>query len=339
MNLRYPEGLRSTLNAELTLTGTLEAPRLSGNVDVLRATYRTPLDPGAGLLGYLSAASGQLGADSGLPSAPPAPTGFPLVFDVRVVANRLPEPIIHLPDATIWVSADLLFSGTVDRPQLVGGVTIDQGELFFSGNRYIVQRGVVDFLGGGTGFEPYFDVELVTRVRIPGQTYQVDLRVTGTQDSFVPTLTSDPPLSSDMDILGLMFGELPDLGQVEQRSLQSPQQAQAMLLRTAAAQVLASPITSKVQGVVQQAVPIDTIAITPLLGDEATLQQLNPTARITLGKRISPRVFLTYSRALNTSAEYEVILLEYDQNDRLSWVLSRNEDRTFALDFRIRYVF
>jgi hypothetical protein len=50
-------------------------------------------------------------------------------------------------------------------------------------------------------------------------------------------------------------------------------------------------------------------------------------------------VFLTYSRTLGTSAAVdEVILLEYDQNDRVSWILSRNENRTFALDFRIRYV-
>ena len=68
-------------------------------------------------------------------------------------------------------------------------------------------------------------------------------------------------------------------------------------------------------------------------------QHLNPSARITLGKRISPRVFLTYSRTLGASAtQDEVILLEYDQNDRVSWILSRNENRTFALDFRIRYV-
>jgi hypothetical protein len=50
-------------------------------------------------------------------------------------------------------------------------------------------------------------------------------------------------------------------------------------------------------------------------------------------------VFLTYSRTLGTSAlRDEIILLEYDQNDRVSWVLSRNEDRTLALDFRIRYL-
>ena len=33
------------------------------------------------------------------------------------------------------------------------------------------------------------------------------------------------------------------------------------------------------------------------------------------------------------------MLLEYDQSDRLSWILSRNEDRTYALDVRVRHVF
>ena len=78
--------------------------------------------------------------------------------------------------------------------------------------------------------------------------------------------------------------------------------------------------------------------ITPVLLGEQAFQQVNPMARITFGKRISPRVYLTYSRTLG-GLEEELIMLEYDQNDRLSWVLSRNEDRTFALDFRIRYVF
>ena len=35
----------------------------------------------------------------------------------------------------------------------------------------------------------------------------------------------------------------------------------------------------------------------------------------------------------------QVILLEYDQTDRFSWILSRNEDRTYALDVRVRHVF
>ena len=72
-------------------------------------------------------------------------------------------------------------------------------------------------------------------------------------------------------------------------------------------------------------------------GSCIALAQLNPTARIILGKRISERVYLTYSRTLS-GAQNEIILVEFDQNDQLSWVLSRNEDRSFALDFRLRYV-
>ena len=82
----------------------------------------------------------------------------------------------------------------------------------------------------------------------------------------------------------------------------------------------------------------DAVQITPMLTNENTIQQTNATARVTLNRRISNRVFLTYSRSVSGPQE-EIILLEYDQNDRLSWVLSRNEDRSFALDFRIRYVF
>jgi hypothetical protein len=62
---------------------------------------------------------------------------------------------------------------------------------------------------------------------------------------------------------------------------------------------------------------------------------------VTIGQRISSRVYVTYSRTLGASGldEAEILLVEYEQSDRISWVLSRNEDRTFALDFRVRYVF
>jgi hypothetical protein len=49
-------------------------------------------------------------------------------------------------------------------------------------------------------------------------------------------------------------------------------------------------------------------------------------------------VYITYSRTVG-GLRNEIILIEIDQNDQVSWVLSRNEDRTFAVDFRIRHVF
>ena len=50
-------------------------------------------------------------------------------------------------------------------------------------------------------------------------------------------------------------------------------------------------------------------------------------------------MYLTFSRSLNTPGNDLVVLLEYDQNQRLSWIVSRNEDGTYALDARVRHVF
>ena len=66
--------------------------------------------------------------------------------------------------------------------------------------------------------------------------------------------------------------------------------------------------------------------------------QLHEKARY-IGKRLSDRVYLTYSRSLSSSTRDQIILLEYDQTDRFSWILSRNEDQTYALDVRVRHVF
>jgi hypothetical protein len=172
---------------------------------------------------------------------------------------------------------------------------------------------------------------------VGGQTYRIDLRATGTIDSITPDVKSDPYLPP-IDILTLLVGATPDVGTAEQRALLSPQESQARLMQTLAAQLIASPVSSRVGSVIQRTLPglVDTVQITPLLENEA-LRQPSATARITLGRRISNRVYLTVSRTLTT--QDELLVLEYDQSDRISWVLSRNEDRTFALDFRIRFVF
>jgi hypothetical protein len=104
---------------------------------------------------------------------------------------------------------------------------------------------------------------------------------------------------------------------------------------------LTSPISSTVGSVAERVTAIDTVQIVPLLGTDLDLQQLSPTARITLGKRISDRIYLTYSRTLSNTPtlQNEIILIEFDQNNQVSWILSRNEDRSYALDFRIKHVF
>jgi hypothetical protein len=95
-----------------------------------------------------------------------------------------------------------------------------------------------------------------------------------------------------------------------------------------------------VDRVAQQPFGVDTFQITPSLADPHQQSSgLVPGARLTIGKRLSDRAYLTYSRSLSSTTRDQIILLEYDQSDRFSWILSRNEDGTYAVDFRVRRTF
>jgi len=94
--------------------------------------------------------------------------------------------------------------------------------------------------------------------------------------------------------------------------------------------------------VVEQTFGLDTFQLTPSLIDPYGQQtsRLNPTARVTIGKRISERAYLTFSRSLNSTFNDQIILLEYEASDRYYWVFSRNEDQqTYALELRVRHSF
>jgi autotransporter translocation and assembly factor TamB len=222
---------------------------------------------------------------------------------------------------------------------LFGHADIERGEAIFEGRRYRITRGAIDF-ADPSRIEPFFDVEAETTVRVPGQTYRVTVSFAGTTARLQPQLSSDPPLPP-ADVLALLFGTVGAQGDVELRARQDPNERQRNILTTRATQALASPISSEVGKVVEQTFGVDTFQISPSLIDPYSQQagRVNPSARLTIGKRISERVYLTFSRSLNSAVYDQIILLEYDATDRLSWILSRNEDQTYALEFRVRHAF
>lgn len=337
MRLRYPEGFVSTVDASLALTGAAKTPTLSGTVDVIDSNYTRQID--SDLLGLATASGGlQTGSSplAGAPAAAGTPSAYALRYDIHLSA--LPGSLhINNQVAKIEGNADLWVRGTIDKPQITGQVDIDHGTVQFNANRYEITRGTISFPDPAK-FQPYFDVEAITRPHAGGETFEITIQLNGTSAKPTVQFSSDPYLS-EYDILLLVLGQAPDVGTIEQRRLQAPEIGQQRLLQTAAAQLLFSPVTSRVGNVFEKTLPIDTVQITPLLlQNESSITQLTPTARVTLGQRISSRAYLTYSRAL-TGEQREVILLEYEQSDRITWVLSRNEDRNYALDFRIRHVF
>ena len=329
MRLRYPEGFRSVIDADLSLRGAFESPVLGGTVTVKSSVWSRRVEASGNFLEFVGRAT-PVG-----PSA--APSSFPLRFDVRLIAPSTLRIDNNL--ARIVSSADLALRGTYDKPVVFGRAEIERGEVTFEGKRYVVTHGTIDF-SNPNQIEPFFDVEAETRVRVPGQNYTVTLNAVGTFTRFQWGLNSDPPLPT-VDVLAMLLNDAAPTDP-ELAALRRPDEAEQQLLQARAAQLLVSPISSGVGRVVEQTFGVDTFQITPSLTDPtAQSSRLIPGARLTIGKRISNRVYLTFSQSLSASSTTrdQVILLEYDQSDRLSWVLSQNEDRTYALDVRVRYVF
>jgi translocation and assembly module TamB len=259
---------------------------------------------------------------------------------------------VHVPStlrvennlAQLVASADLQLRGTLDRPQLFGRAEVDRGNVTFEGRRYLVTKGTIEFTNPAH-IDPFFDVEAQTRVRVPGQTYQVTVRAAGTMAHMQPELESNPPLPP-ADVLALLFSDVrrsQGPGDAELRALQNPNQNEQDILATRATQALANPISSQVGRVVEQTFGVDTFQLSPSLIDpyyqSTTAYRVSPSARVTIGKRVSERLYLTFSRSLSSSINDQILLLEYDESDRLSWVLSRNEDSTYALEVRVRHAF
>ena len=138
------------------------------------------------------------------------------------------------------------------------------------------------------------------------------MRATG---PWVPSLefSADPPLP-EPELLALLLSDVAPGQDVEFRQYQGSVTPQEQLVRERAARALASPVSSEVGRVVEQTFGVDTFQITPSIIDPNTQSsRLDLAARVTIGKRISDRVYLTYSRSLSSSTRDQIILLEYDQ--------------------------
>ena len=93
------------------------------------------------------------------------------------------------------------------------------------------------------------------------------------------------------------------------------------------------------------------VAIRPNTGRRPAFTR-SPSRPSSAGRKVSavatdvrPTVIAPVARlrmiALGTSSSSrdQVIVLEYDQNERLGWVFTQLGDNTFALDFRVRHRF
>jgi hypothetical protein len=261
----------------------------------------------------------------------------PLRYDVRIQAPSTLQ--IRNNTLRLVASADVRLTGTFDKPVILGRVEVNRGEATLEGKRFKLTRGTIDF-NNPTRTEPFFDIEAEALIRVPGETYRVTLRASGPPDRLRNFgLSSDPPLP-ESDVLALVFSDVAPGGNVELGQYRTDITPQQQLIRERLARGLTSAFSSEVSRVAEKTLGVDTFQITPSLSDPNNLSsRLEPGARVTIFKRVSDKLSLTYSRSLASSTRDQIILLEYDQTDQFSWTLSRNEDGTYALDWQVRRTF
>jgi translocation and assembly module TamB len=319
--LRYPEGLRSLVDAELRVFGDAERRWVTGTVDVRQATWSRRYDVASELLAAretlpAAAAGGPAAGDDGAR------------LDVRLRAPGTLRVDNNL--ASLRARADLTVRGTSSAPVLLGRAEVDGGRVYFQGNTYVIRRGTIDF-ANPQRTDPVFDIEAEARLR----SYRITLDVSGTLDRVNPTLSSDPPLSP-VQIVSLLAGADEDtVSSLAQGTLASTGGAAGARLAAAGAATLAAGRLSEEVGLERGAeryFGLNRFSIDPTLVRGGVQ---NPTARLTMGKRVTPDLNVLYSVDLRGNEEH-LLSVEYTVSDRFSVLLTRSEPGGLGFDVRVR---
>ena len=112
MRIRYPEGFRSLVDADLSLRGPFDNPVLGGTVTVRSSIWQRRVQTSVNFL-ELAGTATPIGAAV-------APSAFPLRFDVRLLAPsalRIDNNIARIVSSADLVAAGDLRSATAVRPR------------------------------------------------------------------------------------------------------------------------------------------------------------------------------------------------------------------------------
>ncbi len=203
VRLRYPPGISSTADAELHWVGSNLASLLSGDITVNKLSITPGFDFGAAL-----ESSSQQAA---------LPQTNPVLNRIRLDLRIVTAPELQMQTASVRLSgdADLRLRGSAAKPVLLGRADILEGEAYFNGSKYRLERGDVTFTSP-VATTPVLDLQASTRIR----DYDVTLSING--DPTKPnglhvTYRSEPPLP-EADIITLLA-----LGRTQEEAAQLQQ--------------------------------------------------------------------------------------------------------------------
>jgi hypothetical protein len=215
---------------------------------------------------------------------------------------------------------ELRVQGTLAAPVVFGRVEADPGgTLIYSDNEYEVERFLLTF-NNPNRIDPIIDLVARTEVR----SYDITLNLSGTLDRLDTQFTSDEGLA-ELEVLTLLFsGEVDyERGRPRAPGEEGPEQA------VGAQSFLAGQAASLVSRRVNSLFGFDRFRIDPQATETGGAVG---GVRLTVGKRISRDLFVTYTTNPASSEEY-LLRIEWQVARNVVLVFTRNgRDDTYAVD-------
>jgi translocation and assembly module TamB len=315
IRLRYPPGVSSSADASVRYTGSARSSQLSGDIVV----NRFGMNPRFEFANDLAQSK----------KAPMISTLNPFLDNMRLDLHITSTPELRVETSLAKLSGDLDLHvrGTAARPALVGRVNIAEGDVFFSGTKYRLERGDVTFSNPLT-IEPVVNLEMSARV----QGYDITVGLHGQAvggKGLSMTYRSDPPLSNSDIIALLAFGRT--RGQGVYNASQPGVNTNTNDTASASNAILGEALNATFGDRVQRLFGASRVKIDPqFIGSEN-----NPSARVTIEQQISNDITFTYVTSLTQSAE-TVIQVEYNIDKNVSIVAVRDQNGVLGFDVHIR---
>jgi translocation and assembly module TamB len=313
IRLRYPPGVSSSADATLRYTGSAKGSLLSGDIVV----NRFGMNPRFDFANYLAQSR----------KAPMIATLNPFLDNLRLDLHITSAPDLRVETSLAKLSGDLDLHGrgTAARPALVGRVNIAEGDIFFNGTKYRLERGDVTF-SNPLSIEPVVNLDMSARVQDYDVTIGLHGQVVGGKGLSM-TYRSDPPLDNSDIIALLAFGRTRTQGVYTTGQQATNTNDTANTSNAILGEALNATFTDRVQ----RLFGASRVKIDPqFIGSEN-----NPSARVTIEQQISNDITFTYATSLTQSAE-TVIQVEYNIDKNVSIVAVRDQNGVLGFDIHIR---
>lgn len=311
MSLRYPEGFLARGDANLSFIASGDSRVIRGEVRLGRLFYVEDVE--LGTLDLLRGAFQRQRVEVAQTDE------FLTTTQLNVLITGPGALRVNNNVANLRGNVDLFVRGTLANPVLFGRVELDPGgKLVYADNEYEVERGLLTF-NNPYRIDPVIDLMARTEVR----NYDISLSLSGTPERLNAQFSSEEGLA-DLEILALLATgqELPGEGHFTAPGERTESDVRA-------GQILAGQAASVVSSRVGTLFGFDRFRIDP---------QASPSGgsiggvRLTVGKRISRDLFVTYTTNPSSSEEY-VLRVEWQLSDKVLLILTRDgEEDLFALD-------